>query len=163
MRRAGIVSRWPSTRVPLGSTGLPSTSIGSSTFAMNEDPLGDFELICESRARRALRPSSDRLAMEFCSRGISGECAGRSCANDAAASTISRATDNGGSRLIEVLASATIDDTLAVASPHDCGGLRMGSRIALRVPSLCLARVILSGDAPFACEWAGGVEGPLVA
>lgn len=39
-----------------------------------------------------------------------------------------------------------------------------GLELPLRVPSLCSAeRVILSGDGPFACEWAGGVEGPLVA
>ena len=68
---------------------------------MNEEPLGDFELICESRARRAFLPSSDRLAMEFCSRGMIRRMCGRSCANELAASTISRAIRQHGSTVMK--------------------------------------------------------------
>ena len=41
------------------------TSTGSSNLAMNEEPLGDFELICESRERRAFTPASSESFVDL--------------------------------------------------------------------------------------------------
>src|ERR1700720_2728859 len=58
IRRAGVVCRCPSTMEPSGSTGLPSTVTAVCTRARKEEPLGDFELMFESRASRAVTGST---------------------------------------------------------------------------------------------------------
>jgi hypothetical protein len=101
---------------------------------MKEEPLGDFELICESKARRAFLPSSEGCrawetassvpaarVMGFCTCGASGRGVAFSWAHEPAANAMHDANRKQRSRVIEILVRGkygqqTINDIwLAVA------------------------------------------------